>query len=230
MRCVSDTGVDSILFEYGERFKGSLALICTKVDDKMSCEAFKDEYPQAANRMEKLERGLKEAKTNYFRAKAQLRVATKPSTIEERNGEVERRREIYQKWADARLKFMVLKRNQKVAHQIYEKKSEYFVESQNGPVFFVSNEHYMWLKGFKESSTEDVSAQLSAEATGIPALRASALSVPAKDMWATLMTHIQHTGVAFIKSLTIWAARTGADDGDRLKSIKENSSKASKNE
>ncbi|KAG9518018.1 hypothetical protein KCU93_g8524, partial [Aureobasidium melanogenum] len=230
-RCISDTGVDSILFEYGERFAGRLALICTKIDDRMSCEAFKDEYPQAAKQMEKFEKALKEAKTNYFKAKAQLGRVTKPSTLEELNAEVERCRERYQKVVDARLRFMVLKRNQKVAQQIYEKKSEYFVRCENGPVFFVSNEHYMWLKGFKDSATEDVSAQLSAEMTGIPALRAYALSIPAKDLWSTLMAHIQHAGVTSMRSLAIWAARTGADNGDKLKTIKENSTKATiKNE
>ncbi|KAG9698657.1 hypothetical protein KCU95_g2420, partial [Aureobasidium melanogenum] len=224
-RCVSDTGVDSILFEYGERFAGRLILICTKIDDRMSCETFKDEYPQAAKPMEKCETAFKEAKTNYSKAKAQLNRVTKEITIEERNAEVERCREKYQKIADVRLKFMVSKRNQKVTQQIYEKKSEYFTKCDNGPVFFVSNEHYMWLKGFKDSGMEDVSAQLSAEMTGIPALRAYALSIPAKDMWSTLMAHIQHTGVTSMTSLAIWAARTGADNGDSLERIRENSTK-----
>ena len=66
--------------------------------------------------------------------------------------------------------------------------------------------------------------------TGVPALRRYALSIPAQSMWLALMNHIQHTSIAFMKSLAIWAARTSADHGDALQKIKEKSTQVSTNE
>ncbi|THX17187.1 hypothetical protein D6D13_01030 [Aureobasidium pullulans] len=224
-RCVTDTTVDTILFEFGERFAGRLAIICTKIDDKMTSGMFMQEYQTEVQNMEKIERAFKEAKEDLSKAKALFRQASKPSTIEERNKEVEVCQERYGKLANIRLRFMVRTRNRKIADMIYEDKSEYLEEGVNGPVFFVSNEHYMWLKGYKESETE-APEQLDAYATGIPGLRTYALSIPAQEMWLTFLSHIRHTSIGFTKALRIWATKTGADDGDGLLRIKEKSLKA----
>jgi hypothetical protein len=225
-RCTSDTTVNSTLFEFGERFAGRLAIVCTKIDDRMRYSTFIQEYPSAAERMEQIERAYKQAKGNYAEAKARARGVTKQSTIEERNAEVERCRQKYEKLVNCRLGFMVRTRNRTIEKQLYQGKSEYLQQGEKGDVFFVSNEHYSWLKGFKGPANDSLE-QLCAEATGIPALRKHALSIPARDMWSTFMTHIRHTSVGFIKSLTIWAARTRADSGDKLSGIKEKSMKAS---
>lgn len=204
MRCVSDTGVNSILDEFGERFKGRLAMICTKIDDNMKSSSFKVQYTHAIQDLDKVEKALKKAQASGRRL-----------------DEV--------KFKNLRLKFMVYTRNRAVAKEIYDNQSEYFEPGEKGLVFFVSNEHYTWLKGYRESDSEQVPAQLSAGMTGIPALRRYALEIPAQDMWSTLMTHIQHTSTAFMKSLAIWAARTSADHGNELQKIKEKSTKASVN-
>lgn len=201
-RCVSDSGVDSILCEFGDRFKGRLAMICTKIDDSMRSDSFKEQYPHAAKKLDKIERYLKEAQM-------------KGSRQEEQDS------------ANYRLKFMINERNQDVANEIYQTKSEHFEEGDDGPVFFVSNEHYMWLKGYRDSGTVQDLAQLDAAMTGIPALRKYALSIPAQDMWLTFMAHIQHNSTAFLKSTAIWAARTNADHGAELNRIKKKSIKAS---
>lgn len=204
MRCISDTGVNSVLYEFGERFAGRLAMICTKTDDSMKSSSFKVQYPHAEKKLNKVEKHLEEAQVNGSR-------------LDQEN------------YTNLRLKFMVCIRNHEVAKKIYEKRSEHFNKCENGPIFFVSNEHYTRLKGYKESGNEQVLAQLDAATTGIPALRKYALSIPAQGMWLTLMTHIQHTSIAFMKSLAIWAARTSADHGDELQGIKEKSTKASTN-
>ncbi|KAG9638433.1 hypothetical protein KCU95_g8610, partial [Aureobasidium melanogenum] len=203
-RCVSDTVVDSVLCEFGERFKGCLAIVGTKVDDPMTSTLFKHRYRKAAKRLDKIEKSLAEAEANGCQE------------------EVER-------LTNVRLRFMVRTRNHEIAKDIYESKSEYFEKSEYGPVFFVSNERYMWLKGYKESGIKEAATQFSAELTGIPALREYALSIPVQEMWLTFMTYIQHTIVTFMKSLAIWAARTSADQGKKLRSIKERSMKASSN-
>lgn len=203
-RCVSDTVVDSVLCEFGERFKGCLAIVGTKVDDPMTSTLFKHRYRKAAKKLDKIEKSLAEAEANGCQE------------------EVER-------LTNVRLRFMVRTRNHEIAKDIYESKSEYFEKSEYGPVFFVSNERYMWLKGYKESGIKEAATQFSAELTGIPALREYALSIPAQEMWLTFMTYIQHTIVTFMKSLAIWAARTSADQGKKLRSIKERSMKASSN-
>lgn len=225
-RCVSDTTVNHILFEFGERFAGRLAIVCTKIDDRMRYAQFMQEYPSAAKEMEQIERAYKQAKTNFSEAKARARGVTKHSTIQERNGEVERCRERYEKALNLRLEFMTQTRNEMVKRQLHRDKSEYLQQGEKGRVYFVSNEHYLWLKGFKDPVNATLE-QLSAEMTGVPALRDHALSIPAQDMWLTFMAHIRHTSVAFVKSLTIWAARTRADSGDKLMSIKEESLKVS---
>jgi hypothetical protein len=204
IRCISDTGVDSILYEFGDRFAGRLAMICTKIDDGMKSVSFRTQYPHAANDLNRIEKRLKAAQASGRRPKEE-------------------------KLTNLRLKFMVWTRNNAIATEIYQRKSEYFEEGENASVFFVSNEHYTWLKGFKDSGSKQIPVQLSADMTGIPALREYALSIPAQDMWLTLMTHIQHTSIAFMKSLAIWAARTSADHGDELRNIKEKSTMASTN-
>jgi len=203
-RCVSDSGVDSILCEFGDRFKGRLAMICTKIDDSMRSDSFKDQYPHATKRLDKIDKHLKEAQMEGSRR-------------EERD------------LANYRLKFMVNERSQDIANEIYQKKSEYFEEGDNGPVFFVSNEHYMWLKGYRDSGTGQDLAQLDAAMTGIPDLRGYALAIPAQDMWLTFMAHIQYNSTAFLKSTAIWAARINADHGSELNRIKKKSTKASPN-
>jgi hypothetical protein len=204
MRCVSDTGVDSILCEFGDRFEGRLAMICTKIDDSMRSSSFKDQYPHMSRRLEKIEKLLKEAQMNGSRA-------------DEEN------------FANLRLKLMIKERSKDIANEIYERRSDHFVKGENGPVFFVSNEHYMWLKGYKEPGTGQDLAQLDAAMTGIPALRRYALSIPAQNMWLTFMAHVQHTSTTFLKSAAIWAARTSADHGAELKRIKKKSTMVSTN-
>jgi hypothetical protein len=204
MRCISDTRVDSILYEFGERFAGRLAMICTKIDDRMKSSSFKEKYPHAGTKLDNIEKLLKRAQASGNR------------TEEE-------------KMIDYRFRFMMVTRNRKIATDIYEGKSEYLEKGEYGPVFFVSNEHYTRLKGYRESGSEQAPVQLSPAMTGIPAVRRYALSLPAQNMWLTLMTHIQHTSITFMKSLAIWAARTSADHGDELQKIKEKSTKASSN-
>jgi hypothetical protein len=191
LRCVSDTGVDSILYEFGDRFKGRLAMICTKIDDSMRSGSFKDQYPHAVRRLDKIDKCLREAQNNGSRP-------------DEEN------------FANLRLKFMIQTRSHEIAKEIYEKKSEYFSKGGDDPVFFVSNEHYMWLQGYRESGTEQILLQLDAAMTGIPALRRYALSIPSRDLWLTFMTHIEYTSIACMKSIAIWAARTNADHGAKL--------------
>jgi hypothetical protein len=204
MRCVSDTGVNSFLCEFGERFTGRLAMICTKVDDGMRSGTFKDRYRHAAKKLDQIEKRLKEAHVN----------GNEPDE---------------EKLTNCRLKFMVQTRNQEIARELYARKPKYFKKDRNDPVFFVSNEHYTWLKGYRESGTGRDLVQLDAATTGVPALRKYALSIPAQEMWSISMAHIQHTIIAFMNSLAIWAARTSADHGDELKRIREKSTKASTN-
>jgi len=203
IRCISDSGVDDILYEFGERFRGRLAMVCTKIDDGMKSDAFKARYPDSAKRLDRIEKCMKEAQAKGNKADEEM-------------------------FTNYRLKFMVQTRNQKIAKEIYEKRSEHFKRGQNGPVFFVSNEHYAWLKGYRESSTEQNLIQPDAATTGIPLLRRYTLSIPAQEMWSICMAHIQHTIIAFMMSLAIWAARTSADRGEELESIKEKSAKASR--
>jgi hypothetical protein len=227
-RCVSNTTVDSILFEFGERFAGRLAIVCTNIDDRMRYSMFVQEYPDAAAEMEKVEKSYKQAKANYSEAKARARGVTKQSTIEERNGHVEKCRRRYEMLVNYRLGFMVRVRNAAIKAQLYQDKSEYLQGGEKGKVFFVSNEHYAWLKGFKDPGNDSFE-QLNAHSTGIPILRKYALFIPAREMWSTSMTHIRYSSVAFIKSLSIWAARTKSDSGDKLLDIKEKNTKVSTN-
>ena len=135
-RCVSDTTVDDILSEFGERFADHLTMICTKVDDPMKSDAFKAEYPSAAKKLERIEKAYKKAKEDYSEAKARARAVTRTSMLEERNREVESCRQEKERRANIRLNYMVRVRNHMVAQQIYEDKSEYFEEGENGPVLF----------------------------------------------------------------------------------------------
>lgn len=206
-RCATDTSVDSLLHEFGDRFKGRLAIICTKTDDSMTFQSFAHEYQEDAKPYKRLDDQTRKAKTNLSDANAALRRATAVATRQERDKIVEDCRKKYEKLLHLRLNGMVQVRNRKVAALIMAEKADRIQGETASLIFPVSNRHYSWLKGYKDGGNE-ASPQLSAKMTGIPKLRAHALSIVAKEVWTTFMTHIHYKVVAFVTALRAWATAT----------------------
>ncbi|KAH0275519.1 hypothetical protein KCU91_g4501, partial [Aureobasidium melanogenum] len=206
-RCATDTSVDSLLHEFGDRFKGRLAIICTKTDDPMTFQSFAHEYQEDAKPCKKLDDKTKKAKTDLSNANAALRRATALATRQERSRVVEHCRRKYERLLHMRLEVMVQVRNRKVTSLIMAEKADRIQGEAASLIFPVSNRHYSWLKGYKDGGNE-ASPQLSAEMTGIPKLRAHALSIVAKEVWTTFMTHVRFKVVAFVTALRAWATAT----------------------
>ncbi|THW75242.1 hypothetical protein D6D19_04170 [Aureobasidium pullulans] len=206
-RCATDTSVDNLMYEFGDRFKGRLAIICTKTDDPMTFQSFAQEYQEDAKPCKKLEAKTKKAKSEMSAAKAAFKRATNPTTRQERSKAVEDSRAKYERLLHARLNTMVRIRNRKVTTLIMSEKADRLQDGAKDLVYPVSNKHYSWLKGFKDGGNEDA-PQLSAEMTGIPKLRAYALSIVSHEIWATFITHIRHKVVSFIMALKAWANAT----------------------
>lgn len=213
-RCATDTTVDSLIYEFGDRFKDRLAIICTKTDDPMTFQSFAQEYQKDAKPYKKLDDDTNKAKTELSAARKALRNATALATLEERGRVVEHCRKRYENLLHVRLEKMVQVRNRKVTALIMTEKADSIQGEANSLIFTVSNRHYSWLKGYKDGGNEH-SPQLSAEMTGIPKLRAHALSIVAKEVWTTFITHIRHKVVAFVTALKAWATATrrGSDSG-----------------
>ena len=206
-RCATDTSVDNLMYEFGDRFKGRLAIICTKTDDPMTFQSFAQEYQEDAKPCKKLEAKTKKAKSEMSAAKAAFKRATNPTTRQERSKAVEDSRAKYERLLHARLNTMVRIRNRKVTTLIMSEKADRLQDGAKDLVYPVSNKHYSWLKGFKDGGNEDA-PQLSPEMTGIPKLRAYALSIVSQEIWATFITHIRHKVVSFIMALKAWANAT----------------------
>lgn len=197
--------MDSLLYEFGDRFKGRLAIVCTKTDDPMTFQSFAQEYKQDAKSCKKIDDKTKKAKSDLSAANKAFKKIKNPTLRAEREKVVEICRKKHEKLLHARLEMMVQVRNRKVTELILAEKAEYIQGNASSLIFPVSNRHYTWLKGYKDN---EVSAQLSAEMTGIPGLRAYALSLVAKEVWTTFMTHIHHKVVAFVTALKAWANAT----------------------
>jgi hypothetical protein len=206
-RCATDTSVDDSLYEYGDRFKDRLAIICTKIDDPMTFQSFAQEYKEDAKPCKKLDDRTKRAKSDLTAANKACKRIKNPTLRQEREKVVETCRAKYEKLLHARLEMMVQVRNRKVTKLIMAEKADYIQGEATSLIYPVSNRHYSWLKGYKDGCDEG-SAQLSAEMTGIPRLRAYALSLVAKEVWTTFMTHIHHNVVAFVTALKAWANAT----------------------
>jgi hypothetical protein len=205
-RCATDTSVDDLLYQVGDRFKGSLAIICTKIDDPMTFQSFAQEYKEDAKPCKKLHEKTKKARSDLSAANKARKVKN-PTLRREREKIYENCRAKYEKLLHALLEMMVQVRNRNVTKLIMAEKADRIQGEANSLIFPVSNRHYSWLKGYKDGADE-VSAQLSAEMTGIPRLRAYALSLVAKEVWPTFMTHIHHKVVAFVTALKAWANAT----------------------
>lgn len=225
-RSATDTSVNALLYEYGSRFADHLAIVCTKIDDPMTFQSFLQEYGEDAQSCRQIEMQTKRAKESWSEAKAALRRCTALATRRERGRGVTRRYNIYRSHLHRRLETMVRIRNRKVTALIYREKADRLKKKDVDLVYCVSNKHYSWLKGYKESGQEDA-PQLDAVMTGIPKLRQYALTIPTQEIWSTFMKHIKHTSMAFIKALKIWATRTSDDDSESLADVRAKSAEVS---
>lgn len=173
----------------------------------MTFQSFAQEYQEDAKPCKKLDDRTKKAKSDLSTANAALKRATALATREERSRVVEDCSKKYERLLHLRLEKMVQVRNRKVTALIMDEKADRIQGEAASLIFAVSNRHYAWLKGYKDGGNEN-SPQLSAEMTGIPKLRAHALSIVAKEVWTTFITHIRHKVVAFITALRAWATAT----------------------
>jgi hypothetical protein len=225
-RSATDTGVDSLLYEYGNRFEGRVAIVCTKIDDPMSFVSFALEYQMDARPVKQIQLLSKRAKEQFSEAKASLRRAMAVATRRQRSREVERCRIRYHTLLHRRLEMMVQVRNQKVTNLIYTEEADRLKKGDIDLVYCVSNKHYMWLKGYREAGQEHA-PQLTALMTGIPSLRKYGLTIPAQEIWSTYMAHVKHTSNAFVKALRIWATRTTKDNSGGLSILRAKSAEVS---
>ncbi|THW49108.1 hypothetical protein D6D21_02616 [Aureobasidium pullulans] len=221
-RCATDTGVDDMFYEFGDRFSGRITFVYTRIDDAMKPADFYREYQKEAQPLVKLNERLTKASSELSQAKQAANRVVKQASIDERTAIVERCQAKYNKLNQRCTEFMVSTRNRKITEMIYSEKAEYLKKGETESVYPVSSRHYAWLKGYKESNQENV-VQLSPEMTGIPRLRKHALRIPAPDMWSTIVAHIKGTSVGFIKALRIWATKNGSENDNGMSDLRKKS-------
>lgn len=221
-RCATDTGVDDMFYEFGDRFSGRITFVYTRIDDAMKPADFHREYQKEAQPLVKLNERLTKASSELSQAKQAANRVVKQASIDERTAIVERCQAKYNKLNQRCTEFMVSTRNRKITEMIYSEKAEYLKKGETESIYPVSSRHYAWLKGYKESNQENV-VQLSPEMTGIPRLRKHALRIPAPDMWSTIVAHIKGTSVGFIKALRIWATKNGSENDNGMSDLRKKS-------
>ncbi len=96
---------------------------------------------------------------------------------------------------------LVTLRNADVIAALREEFADRITDTKPLNVFCISNTEYRKLK----DAPEDNSVDLTAEATGIPALRAYAWRLPAPSLWKSLVCYLEGPFAGWIEGLAIWS-------------------------
>ncbi|KAI5258691.1 hypothetical protein E4T42_00556 [Aureobasidium subglaciale] len=194
-RCIDNKTVQTLLDDYGERFKGHTTIVCTHTDETGNLDELAREYKKFAK--------------PYLQVKKQVAESERQMRSSENGSrglfEQDNLRQAHQSLLNQQLETVVWMRNVAVRQMLHEKKKDYVPAGEPVTIYCISNKHYNWLKGYKERSKAS-EAQLGPEATEVPALRRHALGLASADVWANFERHISHSIVGFIERLHIWAS------------------------
>ena len=216
-RVVDDGGVYNLLSTYGRLFKNNVMVICTHSDegvDSKLAHHLKDEGRDIQAYVDITEE-WKQKRAEVTQQKKEttaLRNRKKPTKqilIDAQNSE-DRFKALRVEWLaieSRRFEFLVDSRNSWITAALQEEMRYHLPEGAKLNVACVSNLHYAALKGTAKVS----GARLSAEATGIPALRAVILALAAPNLQRTLEAYADHEMVSFLQGAQMWVNITSVE-------------------
>ena len=184
-RVVDDAMVYHLLDRYAKSFHGSVAVVCTHADADVSTKLARHLEEEDIDVKPYFDLGheCKALKASYTTLSKRAKVMrnhktqSKQKLLEIKSKEDEAAA-IMSQWRAKeaeRFAFLVKTRNDDITKHLREEMREHLPEGQELTVYCVSNHHYAGLKGAGVVR----GPKLSAEATGIPGLRAYALSLAA---------------------------------------------------
>ena len=240
-RAITETSVDSLLMRFGKSYK--MVMICTGTDDNIDAGLalhLENEGQSVGNHDELLirERELRKLvkrlpkKMETRQAKLEGRNKTKEKKKKKKkakpltdNAKAKLRAQITQFEADLkvaeaalpmtaqeRFELLVDARNANTIRRLKEEKSDHLSPGKELDVFCVSNLHYAALKGARVIN----GPRLSAEMTGVPALRSYVLDCTAPDLLQAMDDYINHKFTIFMKGLAMWAKSYSVEGSEQL--------------
>ncbi|KAK5133363.1 hypothetical protein LTR08_007797 [Meristemomyces frigidus] len=221
-RIVSDLVVDGLLGRYGVPFDGNVAVIATKSDENISHELALDmrrrgydlgDYDQLRNTVQKANRNLKNLTTRKNKLPA-YRGQEKPRLQEQ----IEAQRETSRELENMIFGLVIQARNTHIVESLRREKQQHLPQDKKLHAFAVSNLHYAAHKEVAEVA----GSLLSPDLTGIPGVRAFALSIAAPRIFRGLEDFVNQRFSLFIRGLELWANQKLAQGRDELvKMVKE---------
>lgn len=213
-RVIDDGMVYRLLSQYGKIFKGRVAVICTHSDDGVERKLvnyLKDEGQDMTGH-EALCVEAKVQKKAFNQISKRVRVMRTHKTqdrkklleIQAKEDEMKKIKAAWMAIEANKFGFLVQSRNEFVTEQLREEMSDHLPMGKVLQVYCVSNSHYAAVRGAGSVR----GARLSAQATGIPALRMYALTLPAPRLLQAIEDFIKHRMVVFLKNAALWVNRT----------------------
>ncbi|KAK4963171.1 hypothetical protein LTR10_000799 [Elasticomyces elasticus] len=219
-RVCTDLTVRGLLQRYGERFENKLLLIATGSDDVLMSTVTVDELEEQGYKMNLYKKLTKEAaaqekdisKKMKRLQNLQGRSDAGAATLERELG-IDRTKQ--NQTETQRFGLLVKARNGSVAAGVRKEMRSYLPKGTELPFFPVANRHYATIKGALTLPPPILDAQ----GTGIPDLRAYALSLAAPGLMQTLQSYIHTRFHVFITGVDLWANRRYIKTADELRRI-----------
>ncbi|KAK4896001.1 hypothetical protein LTR49_028196 [Elasticomyces elasticus] len=214
-RIVDDLLTNEMISRNGKIFKGRVAIIATKSDtdiDPNLAEELQNEghdlqeWFKLTDAIKAQNSKLKTLRAELLQERKRFKKPTKPKLMEMqgRNDTINELKRESKAMEMRRFEVLVHARNEFVTAQLRLHMGNYLPAGMKLPVFCISNRHYTAIKGGRTVG----GLRLIAEATGVPALRAHALALPAADQFRTLEEYYSTDLGVFLKEAQLWVKVT----------------------
>jgi len=219
-RAVDDATVFQLLSRYGKLFKGMLCVICTHSDDGIIASETKlvnffrqedqdvEPYLALSDRMKAKKSEITTLKAEISKIKRKKKRATKQQMMDVREEEetLKRLTAEFARLEAERFAFLVQTRNALITEQMQEAMQSHLPAGHVLEVHCISNSHYAAL-----NRTGIRGPRLTAEATGIPKLRANTIALMATRLLDTLERYITIDVKSMLQGLQLWLSTASSD-------------------
>jgi GTPase SAR1 family protein len=219
-RAVDDATVFQLLSRYGKHFKGILCVICTHSDDGIIASETKlvnyfrqedqdvTQYVALSDRMKAKKPEITALKAQIAQVKKKKKKATKQQMLDVREEEEALKgltREFARLEAE-RFGFLVQTRNALITEQMQDAMQSHLPLGHVLEVHCISNSHYAALNraGIR-------GPRLTAEATGVPRLRANTIALVAPKLLNTLEQYVTYDVKYMLEQLQLWLSTASID-------------------
>lgn len=218
-RICTDPDLDSTISNYAERFRGTLAVVVTKIDHGVSdalARDMRDVKGQSIGDYEEYSATLRSLKPEYDSIRNKLkRKRLSPQQKNTLNDERERLEGEIRVLESKKFECVVDARNSHITDRLRREKAMYLPEGTTLPVYCVSNLQYAVHKGVADAQ----GPALDIEATGIPKLREYTLSLAAPGLWEAHKQYIRHKVRVLFEGVRGWAHNCSMDRHEGLADV-----------